>query len=137
VSVGSKTFFITAAHVLDLLVSPILNTSVVSVGPDETDATTLGPGGAHRTNETTMADVDVAIFLLSDEVVAKLEWELRNRKKPRSPLPMSEMNEFVIFGYPNSLIFPGVTISYKPIPLFCVPINTLVRRLRTQGGMTT
>jgi hypothetical protein len=96
--VGSRTFFITAAHVFDTLVPADFEHIGVPLGPYEARFTTLGPGAIHRTNETAIADVDVAIFPLSDEVVAKLKWDCLTVKNLAALRPVSAMNEFLIFG---------------------------------------
>jgi hypothetical protein len=102
--VGSRTFFITAAHVFDWLVSTDFEHIGVPVGPCEATITTLGSGVIHRFKETSTADVDVAIFPLSDKLVAKLKWDCLTVRNFIALQSVSAMNEFVIFGYPNSLV---------------------------------
>jgi len=91
--VGSRTFFITAAHVFDSLVPADFERIGVPVGPYETNFTTLGRGAIHRTSEAMMGDVDIAIFPLSAEVVAKLKWDYLTVKNLAALRPVSAMNE--------------------------------------------
>ncbi|MFZ0887366.1 MAG: hypothetical protein WA005_02840 [Candidatus Binataceae bacterium] len=116
--VGSRTFFVTAAHVFDRLVPAGFEHIGVPVGPYETTVTTLGPGAIHRTNQTATADIDVGIFPLSDEVVAKLKWDCLTVKNLAALRPVSAMNEFLIFGYPNSLVLPAADDLVRANPAF-------------------
>ena len=116
--VGARTFFITAAHIFDKLVPADFEHIGVPVGPFETTLTTLGPGVIHRTNETATADVDVAIWPLLDEVVAKLKWDCLTVKNLVALRPVSAMNEFLIFGYPNSRILPSARDLVRANPAF-------------------
>ena len=69
------TYLITASHVFDWLLPDDFDHIGIPSGPYHNDCTTLGPGVIRRTIENTTADVDVAIFPLSDGLVAKLEWD--------------------------------------------------------------
>ena len=128
--VGSQTFFVTAAHVFEKLLPSDFEHIGVPAGPYRSDVTTLGPGVIRRTVETATADVDVAIFPLSEEVVAtKLEWDCLTTKSLAALRPVSAMNDFLIVGYPNSLVLRAQTIWFEPIPRSSKPGDTLDRLL--------
>ncbi|MFZ0888876.1 MAG: hypothetical protein WA005_10520 [Candidatus Binataceae bacterium] len=98
-SKSGKIFMITAAHVFQGI-DP--NNLGIPLGPYRTGCSTLGPGTIHSTAKTEVSDVDIAVFpVTASEILEKMEWECLTARNVAALRPMSVMNEFLIFGYPD------------------------------------
>lgn len=114
------TYFITAAHVIDSVGGDFDHVGV-PYGPYENGCTTLGSGTIRNSIPTPTADLDVAIFPLSADVRNRLTWECLTARDLIALRPAQAMNEFILFGYPNSTVpafEDGGVLTVSALPVF-------------------
>jgi len=128
----SGTFFITAAHVFDRVRPEDFDHVGIPAGPYQHDCTTLGSGVIRKTLATQTADVDIAIFPLSENLVANLTWDALRPENLAALRPAEAMNEFLVFGYPNS-----TTNAYEIGEVISANANPVVLRTGRFFGDTS